>query len=430
MVSNSKPLPSTLRNSIGTPFRTHTLTGSSPASNSRSISSRLTGRSPATRAPAMRASYRTSASIRSTSPPRVIASATACTVNTLPNSNCGFNMISGRGRHCSRSSSSATTSDRKPSASTISSTPAALSRRKCRSIKLMPPNRSRHFGKCSSSSCCKRIPRPAARMMARMKTLSYFPINDIAARTRPRGITDRFLGFAAPAQMQEYSPPFDPLPRRERRQAEQYFAHPLGERQSECDIRTQAQQQSHADQPGFLYAESGRYHEEHALGRLRQALEHQRIGEAHGMPEPAQREPCLRATGDEPGNLPNQGPRQSVARGKDFPDGRIHPGTVIELTVVVEPWTEQPHRLLFDSMKDAAIAHDDDHGDQRRQRGSEADCNERVLREEREQKLDDDARAGRGAVHSLLHQEPQADDLAADIGDGKQTIDGLPDTGD
>jgi hypothetical protein len=118
--------------------------------------------------------------------------------------------------------------------------------------------------------------------------------------------------------------------------------------------------------------------------------------------------------------------------------------------MIVEPWTEQPHSLLFDSMKDAAPAHDDDQDDQRRQAGSQADsqrsnrmriltagkqahdadCNERVLREERQQKLDHDACAGRGAVYSLLHQEPEADDLTAHIGDGKQTIDGLPDTGD
>src|SRR5258707_2708902 len=110
----------------------------------------------------------------------------------------------------------------------------------------------------------------------------------------------------APARMQEDSPPFDPLPRQQRRQTQQYFANPLGERQSECDIRTQSQQQAHADQSGFLYAQSGRYHEEHALRRLRQALEHERIGETDRMSEPAQCEPRLRAAGDERGNLPTQ----------------------------------------------------------------------------------------------------------------------------
>ena len=78
-------------------------------------------------------------------------------------------MISGRGCHCKRSSSASTRSWRKPSANTMSSTPALRSMRKWRSSRLIPPNCSRHLGNCLSSACCKRKPRPAARMMARMK---------------------------------------------------------------------------------------------------------------------------------------------------------------------------------------------------------------------------------------------------------------------
>ena len=73
-----------LRSSTGTPFCIHSLTGSSPASKSRSISRRLTGPAPATSGSRMRSSYSTSASISSTSPPRVIASAAVCTDSTLP----------------------------------------------------------------------------------------------------------------------------------------------------------------------------------------------------------------------------------------------------------------------------------------------------------------------------------------------------------
>jgi hypothetical protein len=50
---------------------------------------------PATSARMMRSSYSTSASISSTSPPRVMASATVCTVSTLPSSKRGFSTISG-----------------------------------------------------------------------------------------------------------------------------------------------------------------------------------------------------------------------------------------------------------------------------------------------------------------------------------------------
>src|SRR5258708_34621793 len=104
--------------------------------------------------------------------------------------------------------------------------------------------------------------------------------------------------------MQENSPPFDPLPRQQRRQAEQYFAHPLGERQSEGDIRTQSQQQAHADQSGFLYAESRRDHEEHAPLRLRQALEPESIGESHGGSKQATLHLRGRTSSDSPVNIP------------------------------------------------------------------------------------------------------------------------------
>ncbi len=54
---------------------THSFTGSSPASKSRSISRRFTGLRSGDQRAMMRSSYSTSASISSTSPPRVMASA-------------------------------------------------------------------------------------------------------------------------------------------------------------------------------------------------------------------------------------------------------------------------------------------------------------------------------------------------------------------
>ena len=42
----------------------------------------------------------------------------------------------------------------------------------------MPPNCSRHLGNCRSSACCRRRPRPAARIMARIEILQIIRIRE------------------------------------------------------------------------------------------------------------------------------------------------------------------------------------------------------------------------------------------------------------
>jgi len=147
--------------------------------------------SPATRALAMRASYRTSHPSEARRA-GVIASAEACTVSTLPNSNW-------RIQHDFRprpplQAIEFVAPDRAKSraASTIPRNPL-FERRKCRSIRLMPPNRSSIWGK-AHLQLLQTHAGPAAKNMARMKLLSCFSINDVAM-TR--------LRLVAPAHMQE-----------------------------------------------------------------------------------------------------------------------------------------------------------------------------------------------------------------------------------
>src|SRR5882757_406167 len=189
-----------------------------------------------------------------------MARAAVCTVRTLPSSNCMLITSSGRGFQLKRVSSASTSSWRKPTAIATSSTPAFFSIRKCRSSSVMPSKRNRHFGSWLSSGNCRRTPRPAAKMIARIKILSSSVRDSNSRRSGADGGTE---GARGKTQVQQS------------RQAQQQFTCALCQRQCQCRVGQQACQRSEQQITAFLHTQGTRDRKARAANRLTQTLEQQ-----------------------------------------------------------------------------------------------------------------------------------------------------------